>query len=172
MSRRYPLFILTCLTLAACGGSNMSDLEQYVQKVKQRPPAPIEPLPDIKPIDTFVYEPGERRDPFVMDAQSAEVAATGADDGIAPDPLRRKEELEQYSLDSLKMVGTLEQDEATWGLVKAPGGTLYRVRVGNYMGTNNGQVTRITEDEIELTEIVSEKAGDWRERQAAIALSQ
>ncbi|MGA7981695.1 MAG: pilus assembly protein PilP [Chromatiaceae bacterium] len=172
MKQRYPLFVLTCFMLAACGNGKMADLEQYVQQVKKREPAPIEPLPDVKPIDTFVYEAGERRDPFVMDAQTAEAASTGINSGIqAPEP-RRKEELEQFSLDSLKMVGTLEQDDNTWGLVKGPGGTLYRVRVGNYMGMNNGQITRITEDEIELTEIVAEKPGDWRERQAAIALSQ
>jgi type IV pilus assembly protein PilP len=172
MSKRYPLFILACLILAGCASDNMSDLQRYVDTVKQRPPAPIEPLPDIKPIDTFVFEPADRRDPFVMDAKSEEIAGIGADGGIHPDLTRRKEELEQYSLDSLKMVGTLEQDGTTWGLVTAPGGTLHRVRVGNYLGSNNGQITRITEDEIELTEIVSDKPGDWRERQAAIALSQ
>jgi type IV pilus assembly protein PilP len=172
MSGKHLVCALAGLILAGCGSSDMTDLQRYVQQVKQRPPAPIEPLPDIKPIDTFVYDPGDRRDPFVMDTQSAEVAAGGSDSGLAPDPLRRKEELEQYSLDSLKMVGTLEQKDTTWGLVKAPGGTLYRVRVGNYLGTNNGQITRITEDEIELTEIVSDKPGDWRERQAAIALTQ
>jgi type IV pilus assembly protein PilP len=171
MSGKHLVCALAGLILAGCGSSDMTDLQRYVQKVKQRPPAPIAPLPDIKPIDTFVYEPGDHRDPFVMDTQSAEFAAGGQDNGPAPKP-HTKEELEQYSLDSLKMVGTLEQDETTWGLIKAPGGILYRVRVGNYMGTNNGQITRITEDEIELTEIVSDKPGDWRERQAAIALTQ
>lgn len=171
MSQKTPLAILVCLTLAGCGSAHMNELKRYVQEVKQRQPPPIAPLPDIKPIDTFVYEPGDRRDPFVMDTQTAEAVA-GTSNGIAPNPLRRKEELEQYALDSLKMVGTLEQDKTMWGLIKAPGGILYRVHVGNYMGTNNGQITRISDDEIDVTEIVSEKPGDWHERQASIALSQ
>jgi type IV pilus assembly protein PilP len=171
MSHRHSVTVLACLVVAGCGSSHMGELRHYVQEVKQRQPPPIAPLPDIKPIDTFVYEPGDRRDPFVMDTQTAE-AASGANNGIAPNPHRRREELEQYSLDSLKMVGTLEQQNTRWGLIRGPGGTLYRVRVGNYMGTNNGQITRITDDEIDLTEIVSDKPGDWRERQASIALGQ
>jgi type IV pilus assembly protein PilP len=166
------MVLLVSLTLAACGSGKMADLEEYVAEVKARDPGPIEPLPEIEQIDTFVFEPGDRRDPFVLDTQTVELAAVDASGGIAPDPLRRKEELEQYSLDSLKMMGTLEQDGTIWGLVKTPEGTLHRVRSGNYLGQNNGQITRITEDAIELTEIVSDGAAEWRERPAAIALSQ
>ncbi|MEA3277646.1 MAG: pilus assembly protein PilP [Pseudomonadota bacterium] len=171
MSGKAWLAVFGSLTVAGCGGSNMADLEEYAERVKAREPRPIEPLPEMKRIDRFTFEPADRRDPFVIDRQSAEVAASPGN-GIAPDPLRRKEELEQYSLDSLDMVGTLEQLETTWGLVTAPSGTLYRVRVGNYMGMNNGQITRVTEEKIELTEIFSDGDGDWRERQAAVALSQ
>jgi type IV pilus assembly protein PilP len=174
VSPRYLVAILASIALAACGSGKMADLEEYVQQVKQREPGPIEPLPEIKQIDTFVFEPGDRRDPFVLDPQSA-VAVTAVapvSGGIAPDPLRRKEELEGFSLDSLKMMGTMEQGDTIWALVASPQGTLYHVRVGNYVGMNNGQITRITEEEIELTEIVSDGAGEWRERRAAIALSQ
>lgn len=163
---------LFSVALAGCGSGNMTDLEQYVQQVKQRDPGPIEPLPEIKPVDTFVFEPGDRRDPFVMAGQGTETAPVASTGGITPNPLRSKEELEQFALDALKMVGTLEQDNTKWGLVRTADGTLHRVRVGNYMGMNNGQVTRITEDGIELTEVVSDGTNEWRERQAAIALRQ
>jgi type IV pilus assembly protein PilP len=92
--------------------------------------------------------------------------------GIVPDLLRRKEELERYALDALKMVGTLVQGDTNWALVVAPGGVLHRVRVGNYVGQNNGQITRIDEGQIQLTEIVNDGGGEWRERQAAVALKQ
>jgi type IV pilus assembly protein PilP len=172
MSCRYALAIFASLSLTACGSGNMADLEEYVQQVKARDPQPIAPLHEIKQIDTFVFEPGERRDPFVLDTQSAESAALAQVTGIAPNPERRKEELEQYSLDSLKMVGTLEQDDTIWGLIMTPEGTLHRVRSGNYIGQNNGQINRVTEEGLELTEIVSEGGTEWRERSAAIALSQ
>jgi type IV pilus assembly protein PilP len=170
MSTKSFCTMLLSLSLGACGSDNLADLQEYARQVKEREPGPIEPLPEIKRIDTFVFDPASPRDPFVLDRQTAEATATGG--GISPDPLRRKEELEQFPLDSLAMVGTLEQGKTIWALVKTPEKTLYHVGVGNYLGMNNGYITRITDDEIELTEIVSDGTGGWREQPAAIALSQ
>ena len=74
--------------------------------------------------------------------------------GIKPDTERRKEELEAYSLDTLRMVGTLTNAKGLWGLIKAKDGTIHRVQVGNHMGQNYGKIIRILEDKIELMEIV------------------
>lgn len=169
--RLIPLMLLSAL-LVGCGDADQSDLEDYVKKVRARDPGPIEPLPEIKQINTFVYEPGDRRDPFVVDNRGAEVPASAPGNSLAPDPLRRKEELEGYSLDALRMVGTLEQNQTRWGLIRAPNNILHRVRVGNYLGTNNGQIVSISDDAIQLTEIVSEGPGEWRERQATVQLTQ
>ena len=171
--RAIPLAgLLVAATLVACGGGGTQDLEDYVAKVRQRPPGPIAPLPEIKPIPTFLYDPGDRRDPFALDALVESAVQTTVPGGIAPDPLRRKEELEQYPLDSLAMVGTLAQGGTQWALITNREGVLYRVRVGNYLGQNNGQITRIDEVEVQLTEIVNDGGGEWRERQASIALKQ
>jgi type IV pilus assembly protein PilP len=159
--------------MAACGGDNLADLRDYAREVTSRPAAAIQPLPKIRQVDAFVFDPQGRRDPFAMEDRRPDVwQIAPPPSGIAPDPLRRKEELEQYPLDSLRMLGTLQQGDSIWGLVISPDGTLHRVRVGNYMGLNNGQITRVSEEEIEITEIVSDGANDWRERRAAIALSQ
>ncbi len=160
------------LGLMGCSGGGQSDLEEYVAKVKAREPVPLEPLPDIKQIDTFIYEPGDRRDPFVADREGDEAVAAAPDNRLAPDPLRRKEELEGFSLDALRMVGTLEQDQTRWGLIRTQDGTLHMVRVGNHMGLNNGQITSISDEEILLTEVVSEGPGEWRERQAKVSLTE
>jgi type IV pilus assembly protein PilP len=170
-ARRLP-WLLSALLVAGCGGDNLSDLQAYVQSVKARPPGPIDPVPEIKPIDTFVYEPGDRRDPFVPDAQTAPQEDVALDNGLAPDPTRRKEELEGFPLDSLRMVGTLELDNTLWGLIRTQQGILHRVKVGNYMGQNNGQITAIRQDAIQLTEIISDAPGQWRERAATVALTQ
>jgi type IV pilus assembly protein PilP len=164
--------LMTALLTSGCGGSGMDELNDYVEKVKQRDPGPLEPLPEIPQVDTYVYDPGNRRDPFAMDDRTAQAAMPRQTDGIAPDPLRRKEELEQFSLDSLRMVGTLEQNETRWGLVVTPDGILHRVRVGNYLGQQNGQITRISPEGIQLTEIVTDGPGVWRERESSIALKQ
>jgi type IV pilus assembly protein PilP len=157
--------------LSACGGGTQ-DLEEYVAKVKQREAAPIEPLPEIKQVATYAYEPGDRRDPFVMDIRGEDLAQPTPVGTIAPDPLRHKEELEQYTLDSLRMVGTLAQAGANWALVRSPEGVVHKVRVGNYMGQNHGQVIRIDEGQIQITEIVNDGGTEWRERQASVALKQ
>ena len=164
MHGRLGALLFTASLLSACG-SDMPDLQRYVEEVHGRPPQPIEPLPEFQALEAFLYEPGERPDPFQV--RNKPMSAND----IAPNPHRKKEELEQYPLDAIDMVGTLEQQAITWGLVKIPGGTLLPVRVGNYAGKNNGQITRITETRIELTEIVSDRPGDWRKRQASIALS-
>lgn len=154
--------------LLGCDTSGMGELRSYVEEVKRRPPSPVEPLPEIAPIETFVFEPADRRDPFVMDTQVA--AAASQDNGLAPDPRRPKEELESVPLDSLRMVGTLQQDAVRWALVRTREGLVYRVRVGNYLGMNNGRIVDISDDAIRVTEIVSDAPGEWRERPATLAL--
>jgi type IV pilus assembly protein PilP len=166
-------FALGVLTLVvSCGDDGMQDLRQFVKKVNARKPGRIEPLPEIKQIETFVYVPGNRRNPF-LPAQAAETEEMAqGDGGISPDPNRRKEELERFPLDSIRMVGTVDMDDVIWGLVKTSDMTIYRVKVGNYMGQNHGQVTSITEDKIELTEIIPKKPRGYMERQASVSLSE
>jgi type IV pilus assembly protein PilP len=171
MRTRSLYVMLLSLILVACGSGDLSDLEKYAQQVKKREPGPIEPLPEIKRVETFVYAPESPRDPFVLDAQSAE-ASVSPGSGISPNPLRRKEELEQFPLDSLAMVGTLEQADTVWALIKTPEKTLLHVHVGNYMGRNNGLITHISDEAVDLTEIVPDGGGGWLERQASIALTQ
>lgn len=174
---RHLILILSLLTITpmlivGCDSNKMSELEAYTQTVNARPPGSIEPLPEIKPIETFVYMPGERRDPFTPDAQAMPDEPVVEDNGLAPNPNRRKEELESVPLDSLRMVGTLHQDANRWGLIRTKEGIIHRVKVGNYLGMNNGQITNIGDDAIQLTEIVSDAPGQWRERAATVALTQ
>jgi type IV pilus assembly protein PilP len=167
-SARPLLVSLALLLLAGCGSSDLPKLEGYIAEVNARTPKPIEPLPPFEPIEMFAYEPADRRSPFV--GERAEEIEVKEPSGLAPDPSRRKEELERFPLDSLRMVGTLRQEDGLWALIVSKDGILHRVSVGNYLGQNNGQVTDISEDEIQLTEIVPDGLGDWKERRSAIAL--
>ncbi len=162
------------LTLGGCGGGSMSDLERYVSEVLSRPGGKIEPIPPLEPYVVYTYQSSDDVDPFEPFFQEAPEPTTVAGDGggPAPDPNRNKEELEGYSLDSLRMMGTLEQDETVWGIVRTPDGAIHRVQSGNYMGRNHGKITHISEEKIELTEIVADSQGRWQERPAGLALAE
>jgi type IV pilus assembly protein PilP len=160
------------LFLAACSGEQHGDLRAYVDKVKAREGKPIKPLPEVKPYETFVYIDEDRRDPFSQYIE--EVRGTGdGDSGIRPDMVRKREALEDFPLDSLKYVGTLEKKGIVWALVSAPDDTVYRVQVGNHMGANYGEILEITETEIKLKEIIPNGAtGGWVDRIASLSLSE
>lgn len=169
MIKKYAI-LLPILMLTGCANKDMSDLREFIDEVKARPPSGIEPIPEVKQVIGFTYEAKGRRDPFTRQEDDDPVAETILDNGIRPDPNRRKEELEAYALDSLRMVGTLEQEEQTWGLVQTNDGTIHRVAPGNYMGLNDGRITRVSEEKIELIELVPTGAG-FLEQEAAIGLA-
>ena len=171
MKTRNPVVLIAVLVLAGCASQDMSDLRSFVDEVKSRPPSGIEPIPEIKQVVGFVYTAKNRRDPFTPQEDETVATETILDDGVRPDPNRRKEELESFALDSLRMVGTLEQDEQTWGLIKTSDGTIHRVAPGNFMGQNDGRITRVSEEKIELIELVPTGSG-FLEKEAAVALGE
>jgi type IV pilus assembly protein PilP len=173
--------LLLSLMLTGCSGGDVSDLNKFIAEVKARPKSAIEPLPEIKVVEPFLFNSEKVRDPFVAAIQnSQDLQNLGGNSGIHPDPLHQKEDLEHFPLDALQMVGTLRLNGELWGLIKAeevnenpkekPLGTIHRVKVGNFMGTNFGKIIRIAEDKIELIEIVPDKPGTWREQEQALPL--
>ena len=166
--------MLISLILSGCSDDDFSDLKKYIADVKARPKGTIEPLPEIKPVEPFVFKPEGLRDPFksLNESEEAEDVSIAVGNGIRPDTSRRKEELEAFPLDSMRMVGTVVMKNKLWGLVKAGDKTIYRVQVGNYMGKNYGKIIRIQTDKIELLEIVPDKPGTWREQQTSLALTE
>lgn len=168
----YAVF-LTCLT--GCSNDDFSDLNQYILRVKAEPKGAIQPLPETKVVESFIFNPEGLRDPFkplVQPEQQDEVTDLSTGGGIKPDTTRRKEDLEAFPLDVLKMVGTVVMKSNLWGLVKADDGTIHRVQTGNYMGKNYGKIIHISTDKIELMEIVPDKPGSWREQQMSLALTE
>ena len=155
------------LALTACS-SDQRELQTWIDGIKARPGQPIPPLPEVRPAPSYVYEPGDRRSPFVPDAPR-ERLTTSSD--IGPDPNRPRELLEQEPLDALTMVGTLRDARGPFGLIQDPDGRVHRVTVGNYMGQNHGRITGISESEIFLDEIVSDGLGGYVSRAASIGLN-
>ncbi len=156
--------------LVALGGcsSEIDELKQFVRESDKGLPRKVEPLPAVKPFEPFTYEGFDLPDPFKPRKLTAPKEG-GAAGGLAPDLNRRKEPLEAFPLEQLKMVGTLSKGKDTYALVRADK-TLYRVKRGNYMGKNFGLISEVTENEIKLKEIVQDSAGDWAERQSVLPL--
>ena len=165
--KRWILVPAAALVLASCS-SELDELKSFVRDSEKGMPRKIDPLPAVKPFEPFTYEGFDLPDPFKpRKLTPPKEAGTGG--GLAPDLNRRKEPLEAYPLEQLKMVGTLSQANVMYALVRAEK-TLYRVTKGNYMGQNFGLVTDITDGEIKLKEIVQDSAGDWAERQSVLPL--
>lgn len=170
----WSLLFLLAVSLVAggCSTEQHSDLAAYVKKIKARKGGRIEPLPEIKPYETFVYVAEDRRDPFSPYFENVRQEAP-IDNGISPDINRKREALEEFPLDSLKYVGTLQKKSILWALVSAPDNTVYRVQLGNHMGKNYGEIVAISETEIKLKEIIPNGAtGGWVDREASLSLSE
>jgi len=160
--------------LTGCG-EGLGDLRQFVQQVRSKPPGRIEPIPEFTPYTNFEYSSHDLRDPFKLvdfrrpDELETEIATLGS--GLRPDIERVKEPLEDFPLDTLRLKGTIDdKDGIKWGLIFAPDNTIHRVVEGNYMGQNHGRIISLSDQVIELTEIVPDGLGNYIERSSAVAL--
>lgn len=172
MKARFVYMAMFSILLTSCGGQDIADLQAWVAKVKSQPKGAIEPLPEFKTVEPFVFNVDAVRSPFEPEAEETTTDQTAATGGLRPDLDRPKEELEAYALDSLRMVGTVLLSEILWGLVRANDGTIHRVRQDNFMGKNFGKIVHISEDKIELIEIIQDSTNAWRERPATLALAE
>jgi type IV pilus assembly protein PilP len=161
---------LACLGYAAVTACSSADdeLARFIEETKHEPGGRVEPLPEIKPYETFVYADAEMRSPFMPSAPGAGAGLAG----VRPDSKRNREFLEQFSLDTLKMVGTLRLGGSMFGLVQTKDGLVHRVAVGEHLGQAEGKITDISPSRISLVEIVPDSLGGYMERPAALALNE
>jgi type IV pilus assembly protein PilP len=158
------------LVLTALGGcsSDLDELERQVAEIKSRPGERIEPLPEIKPYEAFAYNASSLRSPFVASAPTRSDVANA----VRPDAKRPREFLEQFPLDTMQMVGTLQLQGRNYGLVQGKDGLVHRVLPGNFMGQNDGRVVGVSSTKISIIEIVPDGLGGYIERPAALALNE
>ena len=162
---------LTILLASGCSSHFEDDLNAYIDEVQKRPPSMIEPIPEIRIAPLYRYSAAEQtlRTPFDLEETRPD-AYIG--DGIRPDDTRPREELEQFSLDTLRMVGSMEMNGVVFALIKNRAGIVYRVREGNYMGRNHGRITRVSPQRVDLIEIAGDNTTGYFEREASISLSE
>jgi type IV pilus assembly protein PilP len=164
---KHALLVCAPVILLGCAAGVDDELLGYVDEIKARPGGRIEPLPQIKPYETFAYEAVDIRSPFEPDRPNTASAMKG------PKPIedRNKEYLEQFPLDTLAMVGTLNREGTTFGLVQTQDGMVHRVTPGNYLGQHDGRVSIVSDAEIMLEELVPDGIGGFYKRSAEIGLN-
>jgi type IV pilus assembly protein PilP len=168
---RCGLVLLAGLTLAACGSDNLDDLRDQIKNAHADRKPKVEPLPEIRTQETFVYKDSSLPDPFAIRNLNPAAGKGLAGSGVGgPDPNRRKDPLEEFPLDSLKMVGTITRAKQAFAIIQAPDGSVQRIKTGDHMGQNSGLVTRVTEEKVDLIELIQGPLGDWVEREASLTL--
>ena len=155
---------------ALASGALLKDLEAFTDSVRARPKPEIEPLPTIKPAESFEYTASETIKPFSELNVIPKIKASLEIAPVLPDQGRLREPLEYFPLDSLRMVGTLEQNSQMYAVVFAPDETVHQLTKGNYAGTQLGEVIEISAGEVILEETVQRKNGQWEKRKVSLAL--
>ena len=163
--RLLALATIGATVLSGCSGRD-SELDRFLETTRKEPGGRVEPLPEVKPYDSYAYTTGAMRSPFVPGGSH------GAATGPRPEQQRNREFLEQFSLDTLKMVGTLNLKGQVYGLIRVADGRVQRVLVGNHLGQNDGKVTEILPNRISLTELVPDGLGGYIERPASMAVNE
>ncbi|WP_370979923.1 pilus assembly protein PilP [Agaribacterium sp. ZY112] len=166
------LFILFAALSGCDSGGGDSDLRGYIAQVKAKPAGRIEPIPTYPPYESFIYASAALRSPFdkPVDILKRVYRLSAAD--VSPDLNRKKEFLEGFDVASLSMVGTLQQGDNFWALVKDSSGGIHRVDKGDYLGLNHGKVVEVDKTKIELIEVVSDGLSGWVERPRILSLAE
>lgn len=172
----FLLLSFAAATLAAgCSFSDDVEIRQWMTGVRQNMKPTITPVPEPKEFSPQTYDGRAAVDPF--DAQKVQMSvarqaqARASASAIKPDLDRRREVLEGFSLDQIRMVGVMRNAGANVALLETSG-QLHKVQVGNYIGQNFGLITRVAESEVQLKEIVQDAAGEWVERPAKLELQE
>ncbi len=171
--RTATLLVASAVILALAGCGEQEELTQWMEQQKREVKPNVQPL---SPPKKFVPEPYialNGVEPF--SAQKLTVAlkqeARQPNSLLAAEINRRKEPLEAYPLDSMRMVGSVSKSGRPYALLKVDN-LLYQVKQGDYLGQNYGKITKISETDVSLREIVQDAAGEWIERTSTLQLQE
>lgn len=172
-STRAASLLLLLATLAGCSDGGVGDLRQWMDETKRQTKVVITKIEEPKKFTPFTYTAKSEIDPYspIKLASALAKLKSTTDSGLRPDMERRREPLESFPLDALKMVGTLRKADASYALLQADK-SLFQVKVGNYIGQNFGKVSKINDGNVELKEIVQDASGEWVERNAKLELQE
>ena len=168
--RGYSLMVLMAI-LAGCGGSDdFSDLDAYMNEMRLRAPGQIEPTPTFRSYPTLTYNAANLRSPFSRQVKVDLALKQGARN-VQPDPNRVKQYLEGFNIEQFEMVGTISNAAGSFALLRGAGG-VHRLKVGDYLGRNDGRIVAISGSQVDVVEIVPDGEGAWLERPRTLPLKE
>jgi len=163
--------IVSLLVLISGCFNDTSDIKAHIAQVQANTVKQIEPMPPIPEFNHFDYSVSALRSPFdVPKPEAIQEKIQQMSGCLSPDPRRRKQPLEKFSLSDLVMRGTLGELGITWALVEASDQTLHRVAVGSYLGLYHGRITDVTQNNVKVVELIPDGAGCWVERETVVAM--
>jgi type IV pilus assembly protein PilP len=173
MTRTASASLVLALLLAGCSDSDVREVRDWMEQVKNETRPSVKPLSEPKEFIPFAYENKDAIDPFNPNKLLAELAraAQTSNNPNRPDMNRPKELLENYPLDTMKMVGLLQKGGVNYALVQIDK-AVYQVKSGQRLGQNFGMATRVTEGAVDVREVVQDAGGEWVERMSKLELQE
>jgi type IV pilus assembly protein PilP len=167
----WPCALLASLLLAGCSDSDVKEVKDWMAKVKSETKVAVTPLSEPKTFVPYAYAAKDIIDPFSANKLLAELAraASSSNSKFRPDTERRKELLEEFPLDTIRMVGIIQKGGVNYAVLQVDK-TVHRVAAGQHIGPNYGVVTSVTESAVTIRETVQDATGDWMERMAKLEL--
>jgi len=169
------VFLFLCALLGACSGGDHEDLRQWMSDNSKDLRGNVPKLPEVLPYQPVPYDVESLLDPFKpnkIEPESKYKQASGKGGAFQPDFEARELRnslLEKYPLESLKMIGYLNVNTRPMAAVQVED-KVKQVKVGDYIGLDFGMVTKISDKEVELRELIQDSAGDWSERKSSLYL--
>lgn len=170
---RWGLVVVAVALAAGCSVGDQDELKAWMTEVRRTTQPAVQPIPEPRKFEPYVYDQKAALDPFStakLDVALQKLAARSSS-GLRPDMDRRREPLEAFPLDTIRMVGTLQQKAQRVALLQVDR-IVYQAHAGNYAGQNFGKITAISETEVTLKEIVQDASGEWVERVSTLQLQE
>ncbi|WP_353741924.1 pilus assembly protein PilP [Pseudomonas fluorescens] len=158
--------------LSGCGaGDDYTDLDAYMNEMRLHGPGRIETTPVFRSYPAFTYNAANLRSPFSPQISTDLAAQRRGSRNVKPDPGRVRQYLEGFNIEQFEMVGTLSNATGSYALLRGAGG-VHRLKIGDYLGRNDGRIVAISGSQVDVVEIVPDGQGAWLERPRTISLKE
>lgn len=162
--------ILLLLMLSGCK-ANQDSLEDFVVQVELKAKKEVEQLIPATEFAAATYQRRAFRPPFELPKEAiVQNQPLVKKDCWQPSARARSDKLEKYPLSKLRLKGVMGSGTSVFGLVQTPKGNVVNVKKGQFIGLNNGRVTKVTSQYVLINETLPDGLGCWHKRNVRLAL--